>query len=212
MFDLLVWVAFCYLALRILLRPEPRLWPLLGLVAGVGLETKDTVVALLGVFALGLLVVGPRQVLRERRVWTAVAVACACALPYVGWEVAHGWPSLTFLPTQDAATAASTSHASYLVQQAAFLGGVGARSARRGRALAGAAPALARAARPDDLAAVLHRAGPQLLLAARNSAPARRWRRRRGPLVASLATASRGRRRARRRGSASRTRSRVARS
>jgi 4-amino-4-deoxy-L-arabinose transferase-like glycosyltransferase len=123
MFDLAVWVAFCYLALRILVRPEPRLWPLLGLVAGVGLETKGTVVALLGVFALGLLVVGPRQVLRERRVWTAVAIACACALPYAGWEVAHGWPSLTLLPTQDAATAASTSHASYLAQQAAFLGG-----------------------------------------------------------------------------------------
>ena len=58
MFDLLVWVAFCYLALRILLRSETRLWPLLGLVAGVGLETKDSVIALLGAFVLGLLVVG----------------------------------------------------------------------------------------------------------------------------------------------------------
>src|SRR5205807_6975836 len=36
MFDLLVWVALAYLALRILRRPEPRLWPWLGLTAGIG--------------------------------------------------------------------------------------------------------------------------------------------------------------------------------
>ena len=50
MLDVPVWVAFSYVALRILGRPEPRLYPLLGLVAGIGLETKDTVIALLGVF------------------------------------------------------------------------------------------------------------------------------------------------------------------
>jgi len=123
MFDLLAWVAFCYLALRILLRDEPRLWPWLGLVAGVGLETKDTIIALLGVFALGLLAVGPRPVLRERRAWIAAAIALACLTPYLEWQIAHGWPSLTFLPTQDAATAASTSRVTYVAQQAGFLAG-----------------------------------------------------------------------------------------
>jgi 4-amino-4-deoxy-L-arabinose transferase-like glycosyltransferase len=122
-FDLLVWVAFSYLALRLLLRGEPRLWPLLGLVAGVGLETKDSVFALLVMFALGLIVVGPRHVLRERRAWIAVAIAVACLSPYLGWEIAHGWPTLTFLPTQNAATAASTSHVTYVAQQLGFVGG-----------------------------------------------------------------------------------------
>ena len=123
MFDLLVWVAFCYLALRILLHSETRLWPLLGLVAGVGLETKDTVIALLGALVVGLLLAGPRQVLRERQAWIAVAIAVTCLLPYVAWEIVHGWPTLAFLPTQDAATAASTSHVAYLAEQAAYLGG-----------------------------------------------------------------------------------------
>ena len=35
-FDQLAWVAFLYVATRILVRPEPRLWPLLGVVAGFG--------------------------------------------------------------------------------------------------------------------------------------------------------------------------------
>jgi 4-amino-4-deoxy-L-arabinose transferase-like glycosyltransferase len=123
MFDALVWVAFCYIALRILRRPEPRLWPLLGLIAGVGLETKDTVVALLAVFVLGLLVVGPRRFVRERRAWVAAAIAVACLLPYIGWQIAHSWPSLTFLPSQNADTAAATPTATYIAQQVMFLGG-----------------------------------------------------------------------------------------
>ena len=126
MFDALIWVAFCYLALRILLRGQPRLWPLLGLLAGIGLETKGTVIALLLFFALGVAVIGPRHVLRERRAWIAFAIALACLLPYVGWELAHGWPTLTFLPTQNATTAASTSRVTYLAQQLEFVGVAGA--------------------------------------------------------------------------------------
>jgi 4-amino-4-deoxy-L-arabinose transferase-like glycosyltransferase len=122
MFDMLVWVAFSYLALRILLRDEPRLWPLLGLLAGIGLETKESVLALLGVFVLALVVLGPRHVLRERRAWLGVAIAAACLAPYVGWEIAHGWPTLKFVPTQNEATAASTSHLAYVAQQLGFVG------------------------------------------------------------------------------------------
>jgi 4-amino-4-deoxy-L-arabinose transferase-like glycosyltransferase len=150
MFDVLVWVAFTYVALRILRRPEPRLWPALGLIAGIGLETKGTLLALLGAFAVGLMAFGPRTCLRDRRFWIGVAIAVTCLLPYVWWELAHGWPTLTFLPSQDAATAASTSRPGYVVQQLAFVGGAlalvvaGVRELwrdRRVRALALLAPA-----------------------------------------------------------------------
>jgi hypothetical protein len=92
-------------------------------VAGVGLETKGTIAALLGVFVLGVLILGPRRVLGDRRAGLALIIAIAGLLPYLGWEAAHGWPSLTFLPSQDAATAASVSRAGYMAQQLAFLGG-----------------------------------------------------------------------------------------
>lgn len=152
MFDALVWAGFAYVALRILRRPEPRWWPLLGLIAGVGVETKGTILALLFAFVAGLWVFGPRSAFRDRRAWLAGAIAVGCAIPYVAWECAHGWPSLTFLPTQDAATAAATSRLSYVAQQLAFLGAtltlvvagtVSLWGQRRLRSLAVLAPAIA---------------------------------------------------------------------
>jgi hypothetical protein len=122
MFDLLTSVAFCYVALRLLLREDTRLWPLLGLVAGLGLETKGTVAGLLGLFVLGLIAFGPRQGLREPRAWLGLAIAIACLAPYIGWEIAHAWPTLTFLPTQDQATAEATPPLTYIAQQLGFLG------------------------------------------------------------------------------------------
>ena len=122
MFDLLVWIAFAYVALRILRRPEPRLWPWLGVIGAVGLETKGTVAALMLAGAGALLVVGPRGALRTRGPWLAAGIALAGLVPYLGWEAAHGWPTLTFLPTQDAVTAAATPRSAYVLQQLAFVG------------------------------------------------------------------------------------------
>ena len=123
MLDVPVWLAFSYVALRVLGRPEPRLLPLLGVIAGIGLETKDTVVAFLAVFVLAVAALGPRALLRDRRSWLAVAIAIAGALPNLAWQIAHGWPSYTFLRSQAAKTAADTSHAAYVGQGAAFLAG-----------------------------------------------------------------------------------------
>jgi hypothetical protein len=123
MLDAPVWVAFSYVALRILARPEPRLYPLLGLIAGIGLETKDTVAALLAVFTVSLIAFGPRSALRDRRAWLGVGIALAWLLPNVGWQIAHGWPSWEFLGTQAQKTAEDTPHATYVVQQIAFLAG-----------------------------------------------------------------------------------------
>jgi hypothetical protein len=123
MLDLPVWVALCYLALRMLVRPEPRLWPAFGLVAALGLEAKDTVVALLGALALAVLAAGPRAALRDRRVALAATIALAGLAPNLVWQELHGWPSLAFFASQSAATAADASPPAYLAQQLAFLAG-----------------------------------------------------------------------------------------
>ena len=36
----LAWTSFLYVAVRLLVRREPRLWLLLGLIAGIGLEAN----------------------------------------------------------------------------------------------------------------------------------------------------------------------------
>lgn len=122
-FDALAWVAFTYLAARLLRRGETRLWPALGAVAGLGLEAKYTIVFLLGAFGIALAAGGHRRLLATRGPWIGVAVALALLSPNLVWQALHGWPSLHFFASQDAKTAADTPPAAYLAEQALFLGG-----------------------------------------------------------------------------------------
>jgi 4-amino-4-deoxy-L-arabinose transferase-like glycosyltransferase len=125
-FDQLAWAAFLYVALRILGRPEPRLWPLLGLVAGIGLQAKYTIAVLLVCFAVALLATPSRRLLATRGPWLAFAVVVLVFLPNLVWQAEHGWPSVHFASSQNAKTAEDTSRAAYLVQGVLFLGVAGA--------------------------------------------------------------------------------------
>jgi Dolichyl-phosphate-mannose-protein mannosyltransferase len=95
-FDQLFWVLGTYVLLLILKRDRPRLWPVFGLVAGLGLLTKLTMLYLgLAVF-LALLLTPVRRHLLTPWPWLGGAVAFVFLLPYAIWEVAHGWPTLEF--------------------------------------------------------------------------------------------------------------------
>jgi hypothetical protein len=121
-FDELAWVAFLYVATRILVRPEPRLWPLLGVIAGLGLEAKYTIAFLLAAFAAGLLLFA-RGSLRAHGPWIAAAIAILLLVPNIAWQVQHGWPSAQFATSQSATTASDTPRALYVAEQFLFLGG-----------------------------------------------------------------------------------------
>jgi hypothetical protein len=92
--DLLAWTALTWLVVRATLRDERRLWPLAGVVAGIGLLNKDLVAFLAGGLLVGVLVAGPRDVLRRREVWLGAAIALVLWSPNVGWQATHGWPQL----------------------------------------------------------------------------------------------------------------------
>ena len=74
-FDALMWPAVLYVALRIAARPEPRLWPLLGMLAGIGLETKYTIVVLLACLVAALAASPRRRLYRTRGPWVAALIA-----------------------------------------------------------------------------------------------------------------------------------------
>jgi hypothetical protein len=121
--DALSWTAFLYVATRILVRPEPRLWPVLGVIAGLGMEAKYTIVFLLVAFAIALAAFD-RDALRSRGFWIAAGIAVLFTLPNVFWQVRHGWPSLEFASSQNAKTASDTSRPAYLADVILFIGGV----------------------------------------------------------------------------------------
>jgi hypothetical protein len=92
--DQLAWIALLVLVARALRLHTTRAWLPAGLVAGVGLENKDTIAVLLLGIAIGL-VACHRGVLRTPGPWLAGGTAVALAAPNVIWDAQHGWPNLT---------------------------------------------------------------------------------------------------------------------
>lgn len=89
--DQVVWIAVFLTTARALRIGTPRSWLLPGLIAGVGMENKDTVAVLLAGIGIGLLLYR-RDVLRGWGPWLATGLALLIALPNIIWQFANGWP------------------------------------------------------------------------------------------------------------------------
>jgi len=95
-FDQLFWVAGAYVLLLILGRDRPKLWLAFGLIVGLGLLTKLTMLYFSFAVFVALLVTRARRQLLTPWPWLGGALALIFLLPYVAWEVAQGWPTLGF--------------------------------------------------------------------------------------------------------------------
>jgi 4-amino-4-deoxy-L-arabinose transferase-like glycosyltransferase len=93
-FDLLAWAVVTWLVARAMRTGDHRLWLLAGFVAGLGLLDKPLIAFLMAGLGVGLLVVGPRRVLRSGWLWAGVALALLLWSPWLAWQAAHGWPQL----------------------------------------------------------------------------------------------------------------------
>ncbi|MFG1642915.1 glycosyltransferase family 39 protein [Amycolatopsis sp. NPDC049252] len=89
--DQLCWLAVTVATARALRLGTIPAWLLAGLLAGVGLENKDTIAALLVGIGLGLLITR-RSMLRTPGPWLAAALALLIALPNVLWNASYSWP------------------------------------------------------------------------------------------------------------------------
>ena len=115
-FDQLWWVLASYVLLLILKRDRPRLWPLFGLVVGLGLLTKVTVLFFGFAVLLALLVTPARGQLRTPWPWLGGVIAFAFLAPYALWNASNGWPTLEFWG-EYGSKVAPTSPAGFVVQQ-----------------------------------------------------------------------------------------------
>ena len=92
--DLVVWSAVILCVLRALLRDQPRWWLAAGVLVGLGLYNKYLIVLLLLGVAGGLLIAGPRRVLRSGYLWAGVLIALVIGFPNLVYQVSHDWPQL----------------------------------------------------------------------------------------------------------------------
>ena len=94
--DELWWVLASYVLILILKRNDGRLWLLFGLIAGMGLFTKVTMVFFGLAVAVGLLVTPARSHIRTKWPWLGGVIAFALLLPYLLWNAANGCPTFEF--------------------------------------------------------------------------------------------------------------------
>jgi 4-amino-4-deoxy-L-arabinose transferase-like glycosyltransferase len=116
-YDFLGWMLLSFFVIRVLRTGNQRLRLTAGLVTGVALENKETILLLMFGLLVGLLINRQGHVLTSPWLWTGVAVAVLIWAPNLLWEVKYHWPtfemsrnlhaehsgladSLTFIPIQ----------------------------------------------------------------------------------------------------------------
>ena len=93
--DLLAWAIILWLLVKLLAGEDRRLWLAVGLVAGIGLENKDTLLFLGAGLAVGLLLTRRWDVVRSPWAWAAIGIAFLIWAPNLAWQAMNGWPQLT---------------------------------------------------------------------------------------------------------------------
>jgi hypothetical protein len=120
-FEPLFWLGCSYLLVRIVQEDEPRLWPAVGLLAGIGLLNKHSMLFFGFGLAVGLLLTPLRRHLRSGWLWLGAALAALVFLPNLAWQAAHGWPTLHFLLSLNEGTMAGIAAAQFVAGQLLYL-------------------------------------------------------------------------------------------
>lgn len=95
--DLLFWALALRFVTDLLEGGAPRGWLGFGVVAGIGLLNKISVLFLGFGLVVGMLLARRWAVFRERRFWLGGALAGLLFAPHLVWQMARGWPTLEFM-------------------------------------------------------------------------------------------------------------------
>jgi hypothetical protein len=96
-YDILIWSASAWVLASIFRDGNGRGWIVFGVLAGVGLQNKLSVLFLGFGLVVGLVLTFDRRAFTDRRLWVGGLIAAALFLPQLIWQIAHGWPTLEFM-------------------------------------------------------------------------------------------------------------------
>jgi 4-amino-4-deoxy-L-arabinose transferase-like glycosyltransferase len=92
--DVFLWAVLSWLLVRWVRTRDDRALLWAGLATALALQAKYLIVALCAALLAGVLVAGPRDVLRRPLLWVGTGIAAASAVPSLVWQARHGWPQL----------------------------------------------------------------------------------------------------------------------
>lgn len=96
-FEQLIWAVCVWLVVRAINTGNDRYWLWLGIVSGIGFETKYSIAFLLAGLLVGVALTPHRRFLKSRYLWLGILVCAAIALPNLVWEVRNHFPFLELL-------------------------------------------------------------------------------------------------------------------
>jgi hypothetical protein len=120
-FEPLFWLGCTLVLVRIVQEDNPRLWPWLGAIAGVGLLNKHSMLFFGFGLAVGILVTPLRRHLRTPWPWIGAGVALLVFSPNIIWQVLHGWPTAEFLRDLNENVMAGVSKIQFVAGQLLYL-------------------------------------------------------------------------------------------
>jgi 4-amino-4-deoxy-L-arabinose transferase-like glycosyltransferase len=96
-FELLFWILGYHVIVRIIQEDRPWLWLWLGLVVGLGLLTKFSLLFFVCGLVAGLLFTDMRKHVGSLCLYAAGGIAFLIFLPNLLWQIKHGWPTISFI-------------------------------------------------------------------------------------------------------------------
>jgi hypothetical protein len=120
-FEPLFWLLCVWILVRVVQGASPKMWLLFGLVAGLGLENKHSMLVCGFALAVGLLLSGEYRLYQSKWIWIGAGMAAALFLPNLLWESLHGWPQIQVVRNAQLFKNVPISPARFMVEQVLFL-------------------------------------------------------------------------------------------
>lgn len=95
-FEPLIWAATMFCIVRMVKKNDARYWLAIGVLLGVGLEVKHTMIIYTIALGAGLLMTSLRRMFMNKWFWWGMAVCFILVLPNILWQILNGIPSLEF--------------------------------------------------------------------------------------------------------------------
>jgi hypothetical protein len=95
-FDVLFWGLALYILILIFKYENPKDWLWFGLVVGIGLTNKVSLLYFSLAMVIGLALTAQRKYFRNIWLYLGGAIAVAFLIPYIIWNALHGWPTVEF--------------------------------------------------------------------------------------------------------------------
>ncbi len=96
-FEPLLWGGLAFTVLRIIKTGNTKLWLAFGVLAGIGLQTKYSIIIFASALLIGVLLTRQRKILFTPWIIAGGAIAFLIFLPNLIWNIQHDWPFLELM-------------------------------------------------------------------------------------------------------------------